>query len=145
MGSVIKTYNADPFISLKTYLEKESIMRKITALALLVTLISALMVPPPTTVSAKSKTSEIDNYISATFDVYNVPIVASTIEFQEGIDDKSIGPVITDDSRNRTLYTISAKGDGCLLIESSCCIDIYEDKSKKSRIYYYKQLRSQNK
>lgn len=106
-------------------------MKKITALVLLVALISALMVTPA---SAKSKTSEIDDYISATFDVYNVPLVASTIEFQEGIDDGSIKPAITDNTTNRISYTITAKNDGCLLIKSSCFIDIFENKSKKSVI-----------
>lgn len=66
-------------------------------------------------VSAKSKSNGIDKYLESSFDVYNVPIVDSFVEFKDMIDNKKIKPAI-EDKGTSTLYTVTAKKNGCLLI-----------------------------
>lgn len=93
---------------------------------LLCVLLTLVMLIGAIPASAKTKATEIDEYISASFDVYNIPIVASVIEFQEGIAEGTIKPAITDSTLGSTFYTIEAKRNGCLLIKGSS-YDLYDE------------------
>lgn len=104
-------------------------MRKITALVLLVALISALMVTPA---SAKEKSEKINEYIKTSFDAYNVKIVDSALEFQNAINNGEITPAIEDVYGSGTTYTIEVKNDGCLLVKSSGIFTV-KDVSQKEK------------
>jgi len=69
-------------------------------------------------VSAKTKTNDIDNYLEASFDVYNIPIVDSYIEFNEIIAAGKVKSAI-EDSGTSTQYIIKAKKNGCIVIKAS--------------------------
>ena len=81
-------------------------------LALTIALLLIVTVCPK---SANAKSKGIDDYISASFDVYNVPIVDSFVEFKDLIDKNKITPAI-EDSGTATQYTVTAKKNGCLVL-----------------------------
>ncbi len=83
---------------------------------LCITLLLLLVVGTiPISAKTKAKSDTVSNYLEASFDVYNIPVVASFIEFKDMIDNKKINPAI-EDKGTATLYTVTAKKNGCLLI-----------------------------
>lgn len=100
-------------------------MRKLIITLILV--LSIGIICPLYTVNAKSK--GIDDYISATFDVYNVPIVDSYVEFTEQIKKDKIKPAI-DDNGTSALYTVTAKKNGCLVLYGAKYFSIFDVTSK---------------
>lgn len=77
--------------------------------------ITLLLVMVIGVIPVNAKAPKISEYLEASFDVYNVPIVDSYIEFKEMIDDKKIKPAIEDEGTS-ILYTITAKQNGCIVL-----------------------------
>lgn len=110
-------------------------MKKAKALIILVLILSLAIFTIP--VSAKAKKSEkINNYLTTSFDVYNVPIVNSLIEFNELMKEGGIKPSIEDNSGATNLYSIKAKANGCLIISSNAWITLLDTSTKNQQAIY---------
>lgn len=66
-------------------------------------------------IPVNAKETKINNYLETSFDVYNVPIVDSYLEFKEMIDSDKVKPAI-EDKNSITAYTVKAKKNGCLVL-----------------------------
>ncbi len=86
-------------------------------------------------VDAKTtKSTKIDEYLSASFDVYNIPIVESLIEFKEMVNNGDITPCIEDMSEGVNKYSFKAKQNGCLAVYNTGYFNLFESSTKNLQL-----------
>lgn len=96
-------------------------MKKLFCITLLLAIVIGTI---PVSAKSKTKSEKINDYLETSFDVYNVPVVNSMIEFKEQLSAGDVKTAIYDTSKTKTPYIITAKKNGCLLIY---CSDGYYD------------------
>lgn len=107
---------------------------KKTARILCLTIVISMLFGMIPAYAKSSKSTDIDNYLSASFDVYNVPIVNSLVEFKELMADGQIKPCIEDKTEAINTYSIKAKQNGCLVVSNSTFMALLESSTKNVQV-----------